>query len=227
MIDLRTQLRAHYEAQSLAPAKVAAILARCAQAAESEPRDEKVVSFPSRWGRRATWLALAAAFVCAGSMWLWAQSSVPYPALQTRVVDFFGGKYDIPMVSQNQAELRAWLIERGAPAEFEVPEKLQSMQAYGCRVLQVRRREAFLMCFWLPTAPDEERALLHLLASRRSDFRKTPSSARAEFTVRGEWTFAAWSEGDITYTLGAKVPPERLSPYVAALRASRHLLASR
>jgi len=229
MSDLRTQLRAHYETKSLAPEKVAAILAR----SRTEPvrqvqPSRKILAFPSLWPQRPMLLALAAVFVCfAASIWFWTQRPVPYPAMQARLMEFFGGKYDIPVVSQDQAALRAWLVARGAPAGFQVPEKVRPMQAYGCRVLDVQRKEAFLMCFWLPTAPDEKRTLLHMLTARRSDFRGEPSSAQAEFTVRGDWSFAAWSEGEIIYTLGSKVPPERLYPYVAALRAQQLLADSK
>ncbi len=227
MSDLRTQLRDHYQAQALSPEKTAAILARChaVAAGVEEPEERKIVPLPAWFGQRGTPFALAAAVaIFAGIAHFWTQRTVPYPALQARVAEFFGGKYDIPMVSQDQAALRAWLLARGAPAGFEVPEKLRPMQAYGCRVLAVRRKEAYLICFWLPTAPGEKRTLLHLLGARRSDFRGEPDSAEPQFTLRDGWTFAAWSEGEIIYTLGSKAPPERLQLYVAALRSQQRFL---
>ena len=217
MSDLRQQIRDHYEAKSLSAGKVEAILAR-------GRGGEKVVGFPVR--ARAL-LALAATVVLAAGLAIWwphGPGRVSFAVLAPRVVEFFGKPPELPKLSQNPEELRAWLLAQGAPADFQIPSKLRGLESLGCKVVDVHGRQAWLTCFWREKKPDGTGGeLVHLWVVKRGDFKNGPGTATPQMHEESGWSFASWSQGDIIYTLATKAPMEKLRPFAArSLRAMRH-----
>ena len=225
MSDLRSQIRAHYEAHSLPPEKVDAILARGrgADADELPELEKKTVSFPTqRWMR--TIMALAAALVlCAGlamSWWMKAPARAEFAALVPRVVTFLENKPALEHAPQDKSELRAWLVAQGAPPEMEIPPALQSLESFACQVIDVQGRKTWLACFWREQRPDRGgHELVHLIVARRQDFHAAPDSAAPQMRELNGWSFASWTKGEIVYTLAAAAPPEKLRPFLT-LRAA-------
>jgi hypothetical protein len=215
MSDLRQQLRDHYDAQSLPADRAEAILAQGRAAAKGGSVPGKVVGFPRTW----RWVLVAAAsFVlfAAGVLW-WPREGRPisYVVLAPRVVQFFGVPPELPKRSQDPAELRAWLVAQGAPEDFQIPAKLQALSGFGCQVVDVQGRPAYLACFWREKKPGvDEGELVHLLVTHRRDFRDAPPGATPQFREMNGWSFAAWSEGDVIYTLATAAPLETLRPFV-------------
>jgi hypothetical protein len=211
MSDLRSQIQKHYDAQNLPAAKVDAILAQ---------GSGKVVPLPGRramlW--RMAWAAAACFVVLAGLVVWWqpqGQGTVSYALFAPRIVQFFGKPPELPKRSQNPEELRAWLLAQGAPADFQIPEKLRGLKSFGCQVVDVHGKPAYLTCFWAEKKPGvDEGSLVHLWVAHRSDFRDAPPADGAQFRELNGWSFAAWSEGDVIYTMAAAAPLEKLRTFV-------------
>lgn len=225
MSDLRKQIHDHYEAQSLPTEQVEAILARGrgAVSSDGEPvAEQKVVAFPMR---RRLALALAAAVVVFAGLAIWqplAARPVSYALFAPRVVEFFGKPPELPKRSQNPEELRAWLLAQGAPADFQIPAKLRGLESFGCEVVDVHGRPAYLTCFWR-----EKGELVHLLVAKRADFREGPPGATPQFRELIGWSFASWAEGETIYTLAAPLPLEKLRAFAWQSWTPRPLLAAR
>jgi hypothetical protein len=225
MPDLRQQIRAHYEAQTLSADKVDAILSRGRAAAAGEQAAEtaaKVVELPRARRRWMPALAIAACLaVFAGLFALMQPRGPDMTALALHVVEFFGSGSEPRERSQDSAALRAWLIAKGAPADFQIPERLLPLKSFGCDVLNVGGRPAFLTCFWREKKPDGTGGeLVHLIVARRDDFRKTPAAGEVQQREMDGWSFASWSHGDVIYTLAAAAPAEVLKPFIGARRAT-------
>ncbi len=211
MSDLRSQIQKHYDAQKLPAAKVDAILAQ---------GSGKVVPLPGRgpmlW--RIAWATAAAFVVLAGLVVWWlphGRETVSYALFAPRVVQFFGTPPELPKRSQNPEELRAWLLAQGAPADFQIPEKLRVLKSFGCQVVDVHGKPAYLTCFWAEKKPGvDDGSLVHLWVARRSDFHDAPPTTGAQFREMNGWSFAAWSEGDVIYTMAANAPLEKLRTFV-------------
>jgi hypothetical protein len=189
---------------------------------------DKVVDFQSRRsGLLRLGLALAASITLYAGMQLWwphGRKTVEFAALAPRVVEFFGTPPELPKRSQDKAELRAWLLAQGAPADFQIPAKLLALESFGCQVVDIRGRPAWLTCFWREKKPDATGGeLVHLFAVRRSDFRDGPTSSAPQFRELNGWSFASWAEGDVIYTVAAAAPLEKLRPFVAVRRADAPL----
>ncbi len=210
MSDLRKQIHDHYEAQALSADRAEAILAR-------GRGSEKIVRFPHR---RRLILALAASVCIAAGLAIWftrGPEKVSFAVLAPRVVDFFSTPPELPKRSQNPEELRAWLLARGAPADFQIPAKLRGLESLGCQVVDVHGRPAWLTCFWREKKPDGTGGeLVHLWAVRREDFKDGPGSASPQMRELSGWSFASWAEGDVVYTLATAAPMEKLRPFVVA-----------
>jgi hypothetical protein len=227
MSDLRHQIHDHYDAQSLSPDKVNAVLARGGQVAASG--ESKIIPGPSsaRWRRVGLALAASVALLAGLAQWWPRESaSISYAALPPRVVEFFGQPPELPKRSANPEELRAWLIAQGAPSDFRIPAKLQSLKSFGCEVVDVQGRRVYLACFWREKKTGvDEGELVHLLVARRADFRDGPASGTPQFRELDGWSFASWSEGDVIYTLAAAAPMETLRSFVQAPSRASVLLA--
>lgn len=219
MPDLRQQLQKHYDAQSLSSEKTEAILVEGCAAAEG---GEKVVAMPVR--RVTFWRALpaiAAAIVLLGSLvlfWVPQRGKISYALFAPRVREFFNTPPELPKRSQDPEELRSWLLAQGAPADFQIPAQLRPLKSFGCQVVNVHGKSAFLTCFWREKKPGaDEGELVHLLVARRKDFKDVPPPGGApQFRTVKDWSFAAWTEGDVVYTLAANAPMERLRRFVAS-----------
>jgi len=209
MSDLRKQIHDHYAAKSLSTGQVEAILSRGRGA-------EKVVKFPAR---ARGLLALAATVVIAVGLAIWWQQGatrVSYAMLAPRVVECFGTPPALPKRSQNPEELREWLLTQGAPADFQVPEKLRGLESLGCQVVDVHGRPAWLTCFWREKKPDGSGGeLVHLWIVKRGDFKDGPGSTTPQMHEESGWSFASWAVGDVIYTLATPAPMEKLRPFVA------------
>jgi len=228
MSDLRQQLQKHYDAQALSVAKVDAILTEGRAAVEG---GEKVVALPgrpaARW--RVRWAIAVSLALLVGLGWLrpWEPMRLSYALFAPRIVEFFGTPPALPKRSQNPEELRVWLLAQGAPADFEIPARLRTLKSFGCQVVDVHGHPAYLTCFWSEKKPGvDEGSLVHLLVARRRDFRDVPP-ATPQFRELGGWSFAAWSEGDVIYTLAAAAPLEKLQMFVAHPKEWSKLMAAR
>jgi hypothetical protein len=224
MPEFREQFRQHYDAQALPPAKVEAILrGEAGTASREKARADVLVQVPrARFTKTILALAaLALVFIVLTLQWQRHSDTVPFAVLAPSVVAFFQTPPDLPKRSGDPGELHAWLVAQGAPADLRIPSKLQPLQGFGCKVVDVGGQPAYLACFWRQgkesTSPTE---LVHLWTVRRRDFRDTPPSGERKVQEMSGWSFVSWSEGDLTYTLAAAAPPETLMPFLSASRAT-------
>lgn len=217
MSDFRRQVRDHYDAQSLSPEKLEAVLARGREAAAGE---EKTVEFPAAKKKPWSRYAMAAAAVIAlllGGMW-WTKrdvGEVSYAALPPRVIEFFAHEPKLHGAIQDKAELRTWLVAQGAPADLKIPAPLLALPSAACNVVDVKGRNAYLSCYVREKSPEGRVELIHLLVARSEDFYDQPKSEKAEIKEIDGWSFASWTKGDAIYTLATAAPKEKLMPFIA------------
>ena len=197
MPGFREQIQKHFEAKELSAAKAEAILAEGRAAAEG-----KMVPLAQRKGAGlwVIWAAAACFVILAGGVTWWTNRRVSYATVAPWVVEFFHKDPELPKRSQNPEELRAWLLAQGAPADFQIPAKLGVLKSFGCQVLDVHGQPAYLACFWTEKKRDvDEGKLVHLVVARREDFKDAPPET-PQYREIGEWSFAAWTEGNVIYT---------------------------
>ncbi|MES2996986.1 MAG: hypothetical protein V4733_09275 [Verrucomicrobiota bacterium] len=221
MSDFRQQVREHYDARSLAPEKVTMILARGRDAAGGKSMPLPV-SFPKRkpWARSISLMAALLALAFLGLWWSGRDvGKVSYALLAPRVIEFFSGTPELVPSSQNKDEVKAWLVSKGAPPDFQIPQALLPLESAACQVVDVKGEKAYMSCYWTEKKPDRGiHELVHLLVARADDFHDQPKSEQPAVRELNGWSFASWTKGEVLYTLATAAPPEKLTPYTAAIR---------
>jgi hypothetical protein len=221
MSDFRKQVRDHYDAQSLPPEKVEAILAKGRAAADGDDKEENTVAFPAKksWLRFVPAMAAAIVLVLSGVWWLNRPAKVSYTAIMPGVIEFFK-KPELLPAPQEKAALHEMLVAKGAPKEFEIPATLMPLESAACQVLNVQGEKAYLSCYWRNNKADRnEHDLIHLLVARTKDFSDNPPVQGTPPRTRemDGWSFASWSRGDVIYMLAAAAPLEKVMPYLSAI----------
>lgn len=214
MPNLRQQIRDFYDAQKLSDAKVDLILSVTKEEPTAAPA--KVVEFPRALIiRRMTIAAVALLFAVLVFQFRPSRpQQVSFAVLAPRLIEFLNTSPPLKE-SQDKAELRAWLLAKGAPADFRIPSRLAEVESVGCTVLDVQGKPAYLTCFWREQRPDgTDRDLIHLLAVRRGDFRDAPAGPVPRFQQMEGWSFASWAAGELIYTLATPAPIESLKPFL-------------
>lgn len=228
MSDLRQQLRDHYAARSLSRERVAAILAQGRTACE-EAATTRTAAHPRPAWRGRSLLALAAAIaLLAGGLFffLLARARPDYSKLRPAIAAFFVTEPNFPKMSEQPAELRQWVIDRGAPSGFRIPVSLLRLDSKACAILEVGERPAYLLCFLKEDKSGRRNGgMVHLIVARRHDFRNLPPTEKPSIHTAGKWSFASWTEGEILYTVATPAPVAELQGYLASFSGSMPMVS--
>lgn len=216
MSDFRKQIRDHYDARSLTPETVEAILAkgRAVEAGEASPK----IAPLRPGGNLRRMLALAASIALLAvvtGFWVHSRTRADYASARRVIVEFFSKEHTYSTVSADPVVLRAWAIEHGAPPGFRIPAKLQGLPGKACTLLSADGKPVFLLCFMtVAENGKQDGGMVHLLVARSGDFRNLPRPGTRSSAADGSWNFSSWVEGGIVYTVAAPAPPEKVRSYV-------------
>jgi uncharacterized membrane protein YbaN (DUF454 family) len=166
---------------------------------------DRVVAGPSHWwNRRAAVLAAAAMIALLITL---AVMLVRRPAPATsgglaqfrdEVVRKVLRNYDMSLETNKVQEIRAHLAQRGAPADFRLPDGLQKLKLAGCGVLTDRAsRVVSMVCY-----EDERNQLVWMFVAKANDMR--PPSAGPVFERVVSCATISWFEGDTVYVLASE-----------------------
>ncbi len=109
-------------------------------------------------------------------------------------------------MSNKPAELRAWLAERGAPSDFELPPGLRDAHGLGCQSYTIGGAKVSLMCFML--GQDQ---FAHLFIVDIDALKDAAPNASPVVRNEGGASVATWTSGGKGYVLlGINVKEETL-----------------
>jgi hypothetical protein len=177
---------------------------------------KKISTLPRRQPSRPLWrrpgvMALAASIVVLlAAALLIRPGAKPYGpmtvAVFTQQVLDLKDRISLGKMSNKPAELRAWLAERGAPSDFEVPRGLRDVQGLGCQSYTVGGAKVSLMCFML--GQDQ---FAHLFIVDRDALKDAAPNASPVVRTEGGTPVATWTSGGKGYVLiGINVNEETL-----------------
>lgn len=153
--------------------------------------------------RPALWMALAASVIVLLGISFLMQSPDRTPLTAAQFVDEVfdlkqSGKISLGKMGGGTEELRAWLAQRGSPADFTVPAKLEALGGMGCQTYTINGHKVSLVCFML----DKDR-IVHFFVMDSSGLDHPPGAAPS-FIQRDDLTAATWSKAGRTYVLTGK-----------------------
>lgn len=116
------------------------------------------------------------------------------------------GEISLGKMSNNPAEIRAWLAERGAPSDFELPPGLRSVPGIGCQSFDLGGIKVSLVCFML--GKDQ---LVHLFVVDKAGLKDESPEIRPALHTENGLAWATWNPGGKSYVLiGVNVSEETL-----------------
>jgi hypothetical protein len=113
-------------------------------------------------------------------------------------------------MSSNPTELRAWLAERGAPSDFELPRGLRDAHGLGCQSYTIGGVKVSLLCFMLG-----EDQFAHLFVVDSDALKDPAPNAKPVIRTEGGIALATWTLGGKSYVLtGINLSEEMLSKLI-------------
>jgi hypothetical protein len=191
-----------------------AIHARFNQVPLPEGLKEQILSeYKSRvvvvWWRRPATLAAAAALailVALGSLWIStprpASEEVSFASYRSRMVRTALRTYGMDLETNDVAQIRNYLAQHQAPADYVLPKNLVPTPSVGCGVLKWQDQSVAMVCFRTgkPLAPGAKSDLFLFVIDRKAlpDLRAT---SVPEFASVNKLVTASWTAGDKVYVL--------------------------
>jgi hypothetical protein len=168
----------------------------------------KISTLPRRRTIRPAWrhpgvLALAAAIVVLLAVAILIRpgverdfgSSMTVAAFAKRVLEL-KDHISLGKMSNDPAELRAWLAERGAPSDFEMPPGLRDVPRLGCQSYTIDGTKVSLVCFML--GQDQ---IVHLFIVDKDALKDAAPAASPIVRMENGIAVATWTSGGKSFVL--------------------------
>ena len=128
----------------------------------------------------------------------------PYPAYRTRMVKTALRNYSMDLLATNPAQIRAYLRQKNAPADYSLPAGLDTAAAVGCVVSSWQGNPVSMICFKSGRPlPAGDQSDLWLFVARRETVPNAPAPGAPVFARVNKATTATWSDARGNYLLAA------------------------
>jgi hypothetical protein len=173
----------------------------------------KIIAAPIPWWRKPGWLSAAAVVALLlglAAWWVRPPSEHSLSAFRNQMVGFVLRQYAMELVTNDLAQIRAYLKRQQAPSDFVLPENLGRQPLLGADVLGWRRERVSMVCLQSPARD----TLFLFIVNRASVDGATPITT--EFAQVNKLMTVSWTQGGWTYVLAGSGSRESLQPYVPA-----------
>jgi hypothetical protein len=111
--------------------------------------------------------------------------------------------YSMDLMTNNPAQIRAYLAQQHAPSDYVLPAPLQTIAVTGCAVEVWQDKKVSMICFSTgkPLPPGQQGDLWLFVVDLKS-VKAAPASASPQFAKVNQLATAAWTEGGKLYFLG-------------------------
>lgn len=139
----------------------------------------------------------------------WAGAPRDLATFESEMVRFVSkAEYALELHSDELAEVKRYLAERGKELEPPIPAALERLRTYGCQVFDWHGESVTLICF---RARDV--GIAHLFVIDASALRDPPSAESAVASV-GSWSASSWREGDKVVMVCSPADGARLKQFL-------------
>jgi hypothetical protein len=164
------------------------------------------------WWQQPGWLAAAAAILILAAlapMLLSRERLDKFDDYRNRMVGSALRHYGMEIVTNNLEEVRQFMAQSGAPADYQVPKPLTKLTVTGGGRLKWRSNPVSMVCFDRGGGQ-----MLFLFVMNQAAVKDAPSRPAPEMKQVSKLATASWTQGDKTYILAGEVEMSSLRSYM-------------
>jgi hypothetical protein len=151
--------------------------------------------------------AAVAVAMLAGLLYFWFQPphETALSSFQNRMASAALRGYDMNLETSDLEQIRTYLAQQNAPADYTLPQNLKNAEVTGCAIQTWQGSKVSMICFRTgkPLAPGEK-GDLWLFVANRAAVKGAPESAAPLFSKVNRLITATWTQGDRIYFLGTR-----------------------
>jgi hypothetical protein len=171
------------------------------------------------WRREIRLLPLAAAILLSGLLAaLWfanhRERDDTLAVFQNQMAGVALRGYAMDLTTNDPVQIRAYLGQNQAPADFILPEKLQQAQLVGCAVEGWQNVKVSMICFRSNQAAPSVSSDIWLFVVDQNSVKKLASGSATHFSKISRLATATWSQGDKLYFLGTTGDEQAVQHYL-------------
>jgi len=169
----------------------------------------RAITYQPGW-RRPVWLTAAVAvLLLLGLAGVWLRPRVPnrFGNHQARMVGEAQREYTMDLVTNDMRQVREFMAQRSAPADYSLPRGLAHCQLTGGGRLTWRSNPVTMVCF-----DRGDKQMLFLFIMKRSAV-KAPPPERPRLARVSQMLTASWTRGDNTYVLAGPEEADFVEKY--------------
>jgi hypothetical protein len=185
---------------------------------------EQIISEQAAQERTISWrqsavlvaAAIVAALVVLAPLWFQHRGNEDTFAIyRIRMAGVALRGYIMDLVTNNPAQIRAYLAQNHAPADYVLPVPLEKTAVTGCAIEDWQGAKVSMICFRTgrPLPPGEQ-SDLWLFVIDRSTVKNAPPMGSRQFVQVNKLITVTWTEGDKLYVLGMEGDEQTLQQYL-------------
>ncbi len=166
---------------------------------------------PAPWWRKPAVIAAIASLaiiIAVTSIWITltptSKEDLSFNGYRSRMVRTALRAYAMDLETNDVAQVRAYLAQNNAPADYVLPQGLAQAATVGCGVLSWQNKRVTMVCFHTGKPLEVgAKSDLFLFVIDKMDLEMKPQSDAPKFVEVGHLVTATWSAGEKVYLLAA------------------------
>ena len=184
------------------------------QIVSEQAAQEKIIS----WRRNAIFAVAAVVVALVALAPLWFQhrgNEETFAIYRSRMADVALRGYTMDLATNNPAQVRAYLAQKQAPADYVLPAPLEKTAVTGCAIEGWQRAKVSMICFRTgKPLPPGQQSDLWLFVIDRSTVKNAPPMGSRQFVRVNKLMTVTWTEGGKLYVLGMEGDEQTLQQYL-------------
>jgi len=184
------------------------------QIISEQAAQEKVIF----WRQRAVLAAAAvvAALVVLAPLWFQhRENEETFAIYRSRMAGVALRSYTMDLATNNPAQVRAYLAQNHAPADYVLPAPLEKTAVTGCAIEGWQGAKVSMICFRTgKPLPPGQQSDLWLFVIDRSTVKNAPPMGSRQFVQVNKLMTVTWTQEDTLYVLGMEGDEQTLQQYL-------------
>ena len=170
------------------------------------------------WRPNAIFVAAAVVVALVVLAPLWFQhrgNEETFAIYRSRMVRVALQGYSMDLATNNPAQVRAYLAQNRAPADYVLPAPLEKTAVTGCAIEGWQGAKVSMICFRTgKPLPPGQQSDLWLFVIGRSTVKNAPLMGSRQFVQVNKLMTVTWTQGDTLYVLGTEGDEQTLRQYL-------------